>query len=74
MRNPRKWKRKKVLMMVIIRISSLTTMMIGTKRRKYLPLKPTKELARKLMVGASNAGSASFRITKSLILSSLACD
>ncbi|XP_044421312.1 cell division protein FtsY homolog, chloroplastic isoform X1 [Triticum aestivum] len=35
MRNPRKWKRKKVLMMVIIRISSLTTMMIGTKRRKY---------------------------------------
>ncbi|EMS47866.1 hypothetical protein TRIUR3_30658 [Triticum urartu] len=35
MRNSRKWKRKKVLMMVIIRISSLTTMMIGTKRRKY---------------------------------------
>lgn len=36
MRNSRKWKRKKVLMMVIIRISSLTTMMIGTKRRKYV--------------------------------------
>ena len=71
MRNSRKWKRKKVLMMVII---SLTTMMIGTKRRKYLPLKPTKKIARKLMVGASNASSASFRITKSLILSSLACD
>lgn len=36
MRNARKWKRKKVWMMVIIRISSLTMMMIGTKRRKHV--------------------------------------